>query len=259
MRARTFAIVTLCVVATGCNLLKRGDADGGGAITAPGSSGGGIVAKGLSLAGAAAFQGELDMIIKSDKGGSDGLILVKGAKQRMEFHTPDSKTTAMIMDGDAKKMIVLDDARKTATVMSLEKPDVTPPSTPPPGAPAGVSPKQHEFKRTDKKDVVAGYDCEIWTYEEPDKKGEICVAGGFSLLGMGGMSLGALNGKIDGMPLRAIGQTKDGKEKERWEVTKIERRSVPDDKFQVPPGYQTTDMDQLMKGLGGLRGPRPKR
>lgn len=259
MRARTLAIVSLCVVATGCNLLKGHDADGGASGATPATSGGGIVANGLSLVGAAAFQGEVDMIIKSDKGGSDGLILVKGQKQRMEFHAPDSKTTTMIMDGEAKKMIVLDEARKTAMVMSLDKADVAPPSAPPPGAHAAAPPKPHEFKRTGKKDVVAGYDCEIWTYEEPDKKGEVCVADGLSLLGMGGMSLGALSGKINGLPLRAIGQTKDGKEKERMEVTKIDRRSVPDDKFQVPPGYTTTDMDQLMKGLGGLRLPQPKR
>jgi hypothetical protein len=262
MRVRTFAVVSFLVLATGCNLLKKKDDEGGVASTAPTTSAtsGGIVAKGLSFIGAAAFQGQVDMIIKNEKGGGHGSILVKGPKQRMEFTSPEAKVGAIIMDGEAKKMIMLDDAKKTAMVMTLKDPGAAPPAGPPGTHPTAPPPKEHDFKRTGKKDVVAGYDCEIWTYEEPDQKGELCVADGFSLLGFGGLSLGALSGKISGMPLRAISQTKDGKEKDRWEVTKIERRDVPDDKFQVPPGYQTMDMDQLMKGLGGFGAPtaRPK-
>lgn len=264
MRVRTIAIVSVLVLATGCGLLKKKDDDGGAtgstATGATATSGGGIIAKGLSLAGAAAFQGEVDMTIKNEKGTtSNGSILVKGQKQRMDMTSPDQKMGAVIMDGEAKKMIMLDDAKKTAMVMSLKDPGA-PPAGPPGAHPAGATPqKEHEFKRTGKKDVVAGYDCEIWTYEEPEQKGEVCVADGLSLLGFGGVSLGALSGKISGLPLRAISQTKDGKEKDRWEVTKIDRRDVPDDKFTIPPGYQTMDMDQLMKGLGGLGAGRPKR
>lgn len=259
MRVRSLAIVSVLVLATGCNLLKKKDEEGGVAAAQPSASaasggGGGLLAKGLSLVGAAAFQGEVDMIVKTDKTNGTGAILVKGAKQRMEMSQPDGKTGVFIMDGDAKKMIILDDAKKTAMVMSLKDPGTTP--TPPGAPPTAAAPakKEREFKRTGKKDVVAGYECEIWTYEEPDQKGEVCVADGLSLLGFGGLSMGALSGKISGLPLRAIGQTPDGKEKDRWEVTKIDRHDVPDDKFQVPPGYQTMDMEQLMKGLGGLGG-----
>ena len=45
-----------------------------------------------------------------------------------------------------------------------------------------------------------------------------------------------------------------GKEKSRMEVSKIEKKSIDDARFQVPAGYQTVNMDEMMKAMGGLRG-----
>lgn len=253
------AVAALAILITGCP--KKNDAGDGGGTTggaAAGSatSGGGLLAKGLSLIGAGPFSGEVDVMFKNDKGTGNGSIFVKGAKQRMEFSAPDHKTGAMIMDGAAKKMTVLDDGSKTAMVMTLDdsgKPSGAPGTTSGSGAP----PKEHQFTRTGKKDVVAGYECEIWTYEEPDAKGELCVADGLTMLGMGklGSFASALSGTMTGFPLRAIAQTKEGKEKDRFEVTKLERKDVPDDKFQVPPGYKIVNMEDMMKGLGGIGRP----
>jgi hypothetical protein len=69
---------------------------------------------------------------------------------------------------------------------------------------------------------------------------------------MGSGGLGAISGKLGGFPLRAVKTAKSDKhEIERFEVTKIERKNLGDDKFQVPPGYKTIDMADMFKGLGG--------
>jgi hypothetical protein len=60
---------------------------------------------------------------------------------------------------------------------------------------------------------------------------------------------------LDGkhFPLRAITYDKDGNtETSRIEVTKIEKKTVPDDSFDVPPGYALVDLAQMIQGLAGM-------
>ena len=67
---------------------------------------------------------------------------------------------------------------------------------------------------------------------------------------------GVLDGKH--FPLRFIGYGKDGTtEESRAEVTKIDKKPVPDTSFQVPPGYRTIDLDQMMGSFGGMPGMPP--
>jgi hypothetical protein len=256
-------LVTLGVVLSlcACNLMKKSAATDEGGTAAASSAGttsaggGGIVSKGLSFLTGGPMQGEIDFMIKSEKGENGTVnMLIKGTKQRMEM-TMAGKNNAVIMDGDKKEMIVLDEDKKTAMIMKLDS-DGSPggpggPSGKPSGGGSGGAPK-NDCVPNGKSDTVAGYDCNICVVDETDTKSEACVANGLSFLGFGGKSgLGALAGKMGGFPLRAIKTRKsDNKEVERFEVTKIERKNLGDDKFQIPPGYKTVDMADMFKGLG---------
>lgn len=55
-----------------------------------------------------------------------------------------------------------------------------------------------------------------------------------------------------GFPPRAVTTDPSGKEKSRMEVTKIDKKSVDDAKFNVPPDYKTTNMEDLMKGMPNM-------
>lgn len=239
---------------------KKTDASAEGGTAAAGSAtsgGGGVVAKGLSFLTGGPMEGEMDILVKNPKSSGTIKMFAKATKQRMEMTMSDkSAKGAMIMDETKKEMIMLDDEKKTAMIMHLDAEGK--PSTP--GGPSAVgnpggggnAPKE-ECKPTGKSDTVAGYDCNICVTDSTDSKTEACVANGLSFLGVGGSSaFGALAGKMAGFPLRAVKTSKaDGKEIDRFEVTKIERKSITDDKFQIPAGYKTMDMAEMFKGLGG--------
>jgi hypothetical protein len=251
-------IVCVAVVSlAACQKKVDANAEGGAATvtSAATPTGGGVLAKGLSFLTGGPMQGEMDILMKGEKSGGTMKLFAKGAKQRMEMNLSDKSTKgAMIMDGDKKEMIILDDEKKTAMIMKLDADGK--PATP--GGPAGVGgtgkPEAPECKPTGKSDTVAGYDCNICVSETADAKTEACVANGLSLLGAGGGPLGALAGKMAGFPLRAVKTAKsDGHEIDRFEVTRIERKNVADDKFQVPAGYKSMDMAEMFKNLGGPR------
>jgi hypothetical protein len=62
---------------------------------------------------------------------------------------------------------------------------------------------------------------------------------------------------LDGkhFPLRFVGYGNDGKtEESRVEVTKIDKKSLPDSEFTYPPTYKVIDLGQMLAGLGAMPG-----
>jgi hypothetical protein len=60
---------------------------------------------------------------------------------------------------------------------------------------------------------------------------------------------------VDGnhFPLRFVGYHKDGTtEDSRVEVTKIDKKSLQDSQFQVPPGYNVMDLEKMFAGMPGM-------
>ncbi|MGH7439521.1 MAG: hypothetical protein ACRENE_27850, partial [Polyangiaceae bacterium] len=63
-------------------------------------------------------------------------------------------------------------------------------------------------------------------------------------------------------PLRFVGYEKDGAtESGRVEVTKIDKKTLPDTEFEYPPTYKVVDLAQMMGGMmafgGGMPGGMP--
>jgi hypothetical protein len=242
----------------GCNRLRGGSADGGG------DDGGAAASSSLAFLGG--FEGEIDAFNKDAKGQQVPIVLdVKAGKVRFEIPENLAKGAAfadkgyVIFDGAAKKMWIVSDAQKQAVELDLNTSGKGPmPFGPPgphgPGAPSGPPTK---VTKTGKTDTVAGYKCEYWDIASDHKEGTVCVADdGPSWLSipMTGIPterawmLELLDGKH--FPLRFIGYAKDGiTEDDRLEVTKIDKKSLPDTTFQVPAGYKVIDLEKMMSGI----------
>jgi hypothetical protein len=213
------------------------------------SAAGAIVDKALSFLGATGgpFEGEITMMVTDPVKPPPKSITydVKGTKLR--FEAPDSGGPMsggyVIFDTTAKKMTAVNDAKKTAMVM-----DVGAFQGLAPGAAAGPKPT---VDKTGKSDVVAGYACDVWKVSDPNgEHADVCVAKGITFPAMG-RHASWMSSLEDTFPLRAISYDSAGKEKSRMEVTKVDKKALDDAMFQVPPGYTTQDMAEMMKGLGG--------
>lgn len=256
---------------TGCDKLKsalgKGDAGGTGA------SGTGV----LSFLGSD-FEGEIAATVttksKPQKGGPQQLVFgIKKPKYRVDasggsFSDNPSLAAggAILIDPPTKKAWLLMPAQKMAVVVDLEKVKSMPkgqlPGLPnaPKGAPA-VPAKPPTIDKTGKKDVVAGYSCEIWNVTSEGKRSEVCVAEGITWIdladiGMGAseLAVAAVAADANRFPLRLVAYDAKGAEEMRMEATKVEKKKLDDARFVVPPDYRVVDMAAMMGGLLGPKG-----
>jgi hypothetical protein len=249
------------VMLAGCNTLKKsGDTGEGGATAesadgattasgAPTATAGSIVDKALSfVAGGATFEGEITMNV-SEHGKPQHTITydVKGTQMRFDAPADNGPMSGgyVIFNSTNKSMVTVSDAKKMAFTIDLNR------APQPPSAAA----KKPTIDRTGKMDTVAGYSCEIWKITNDDgSKGDVCVGKGIAFPSFGGRNSEAwMNELADSFPLRAVMTDAAGAEKTRMEVTKVDRKSIDDAKFQVPAGYQTMSMDQMLQGMGALQ------
>jgi hypothetical protein len=273
MRTQGILVLAAFAVAastTSCNRLKFGASDAG-------------VDGGMSAGGPLAFldgfEGEIDGFTKDNKPGAAQVPLSVFLKSnKVRFEVPDAMMKGaggapggspfgdkgyVIYDGGAKKVWFVDDAKKQAIEIDLNNagagksfPSFSPP-TPGHGG-SGPSAPPTKVTETGKYDTVAGYKCELWDVTSDHKEGELCVATqGLSWLSIpmtgipteSAWMLKLLDGNH--FPLRYVGYQKDGTtEQSRIEVTKIDKKSLPDTEFQVPAGYKIIDLEKLFSSFG---------
>jgi hypothetical protein len=222
----------------------------------------------------AGFEGEIDGVVKESKPTSAPLpvaLLVKGDKFRIDppeqlarrSASPLGSPTFMVVDSGAKKLYVVFEPRKQAFFIDLSKaPEMLKSMAPPPGPgrDAKGQPAATKVNKTGQFDTVAGFRCENWTFTSDHQDATVCVANEgatwFSLPLTGLPADQAWMGELlDGQhfPLRAVTYEKDGKtEATRVEVTKIEKKTLTDDQFQVPPGFAMVDLAQMIQGVAGM-------
>jgi hypothetical protein len=277
----TLAIV-LVLASSGCSKLKSlagGDNGSAGADTEGGAGGAG----GDGLALFDGFEGEIDITGKGDKPAEAPVslaVLIKNGKIRADIPESLAKSGGGplganakgygILDSAAKKAYVVLDSSKQVIVIDLNKlgeqvKGLTPPSPAPRPEHGNTGPKEAPptVTKTGKHDTVAGYKCENWDVASDHKEGTACVAQeGFSWLSL---PMSALNGVptahlwmadlLDGkhFPLRFISYGPDGvKETGRVEVTKIDKKTLPDTDFVYPTTYALIDIAQMFRGLGAI-------
>jgi hypothetical protein len=262
---------TLIFAAAGCDKLKTvlhpGD-DGGSTSASPASG-----LSPLSLLGG--FEGEIDVTMRdTEKRPPENMSMaffVKGEKLRADL--PEKFATQspfgkgyVILDSPAKKLYFVSDAQKQVIVIDLntsgEK--LKGIGSPSHGGGGGARPEgpKTTLTKTGKFDTVAGYKCENWDVASDHRQGTICVAQeGVSWfhIPMTGIPTEhvwmaeLLDGKH--FPLRFVGYDKDGvTETGRFEVTKIDKKTLPPSEFEYPPTYRIVDIAQMFAGMGAMGG-----
>lgn len=228
------------------------------------------------------FEGEIGVTAKETKDPSKGAsftLEVKGEKVRVDLPSDiasksplgamaGGKTWGLLSTSEKKATMVME-AQKKAIVFDLNKmlekakASATPPALGGTATPPKDPPK---VTKTGKTEQVAGYECENWDIVGADgSKGTACIANegaswfSFPLAGIPAEHAWMME-VFDGnhFPLRFTGFDKTGAEVVRVEITKIEKKTMPAEHFQVPADFQTMDFEQfisqMMMGMGARPG-----
>lgn len=199
---------------------------------------------------------------KSEPKVSTQTIYIKGPNMRMELDQAEGEKTFMILD--AKKKLVRNcyPDKKAYLEMKIEEVD---------RMGKGLSDMQKgmgaekqaeqagELKKTGEKKKISGYMCERYTQQVGDKMNEYWITKELTMKQIMGdlaesmKSLGTAGGqghqidalmKIDGYAILSIIRNKYGTNQN--EVVKIEQKSLSDDLFEIPQGYQKQSMGEMM-------------
>jgi hypothetical protein len=174
-----------------------------------------------------------------------------------------SQGAAFLLDPPQKKGWLLSPAQKTAVVLDFEKMKSG-------GIPGKPKPSANQpppkVEKTGKKDVVAGYTCEVWKITQNDgRKAEVCAAEGITWIDLGDMgwstpdiTLAAVASEANRFPLRIVSFDAKGAEETRLEATKVEKKKLDDARFVVPPDYRVMDMSGLFGNIPGAPNGTPK-
>jgi hypothetical protein len=259
MRKAMIAGAVLVALA-GCNKLaskENGDAAATTSTAAVGSTSttgaGSIVDKALSFLTGGPFEGAITMTM-TDAGKPAETIVYEVKGDKMRFDRPTGPDPGyVIMEG--KKLTSVDEKKKIAIVMDMS----SMPGGPGGPAAAAMASKKPTIDKTGKTETIAGYSCEIWKITEQNgEKSDACMAKGIAFPSMGKETW--MSELVDQklFPLRVVVNDATGKEKSRMEVTKIDKKSIEDGQFQVPAGYKTQSMEDMMKSFGAAMGhPHP--
>ncbi len=280
----TLTAFALALMAASCSKPKTDAAAGGGGPPSTGASAPGATPGSGPLAGAtlsmltSGFEGEIDGFMqKAGAPPKPVSLLLKGDKVRFEIPEEISQRAGQflgekaygIFDSAGKKLYVISDSKKQAVLIDMNsgKPmGFGPPGVHAPGAPTGAaSGTPSKIVKTGKYETVAGYKCEDWDVVSDHKEGTICVADqGVTWLSVSASIFPSerayMAELVDGkhLPLQFVSYQKDGTtEESRVEVTKIDKKSLEDSQFQVPPGYSVLDLEKMFAGMQGMPGMRP--
>jgi hypothetical protein len=220
-----------------------------------------------TLASLVSFEGEIDMSVSMMLPSMPAKMPSTMATLKLEIKGDKSRTEtpglgmASISDATAKKMWMLDPTARTYTELDLATAGkaVAAAST------AAPKPKT-KVTKTGRTDVVAGYSCDVYEVDDPSgamAHTELCMASGLSMMALGltgpfsMLSAGDDEWKdvlSHGFPLRVLMRDATGAPLVKMEATRIEKKSLPDSEFQVPPGYTKTASPFGSGGFGGPSG-----
>ena len=204
---------------------------------------------------AANFEGKVSYKISSGRDKAQEMTYsIKGKKMRMEI--PNQKEMGpMIMDMEKKEMMMTMPSDHMYMTMAI------------PDAATDAAAKARDevtLEKTSETEKILGYTAT--KYISTDSKGvvsDLWLAEGLGtfmpMSNQNPMGRSRANASQKGweralagkemFPLRVVSKDKSGKESFRMEVTKIEKKSLPDSDFEAPAGYQKFDMGGMMKGL----------
>jgi hypothetical protein len=262
------SITLLCLAILGVSCSKTGQPSNNSTASAPstGSSSGGD------------FEGMITMKMETEvQKGMEMTYFLKGRHTRIETNVPSAPEAHVVMlwDLEGAKITTLMPSRKTYTTMDLKEEAEGMKEA---AKQMKNSPAQEEktkfpkLTQTGTHETIAGYTCEHWLMGDKQDI-DMCVAKGIGYFGMGGQGGGGLGSLkslafspkllaeaatypewvkfLEGgaFPLK-ITALEDGKVKMNMEATKVERKSLDDALFVVPPDYKELNAGNITSGLG---------
>ena len=206
---------------------------------------------------AADFEGTIAMSIKEGRQATQQITYAtKAGKLRVSLNGGPMGEMNSIIDIAGGKIVVL----MAAQNMYMELPISGQVQT----AIDDRVPSSDRIKRSDETAEILGYTCHKYTFEEKEGPVEIWATdqlGQFVAMPKGNPMQPApaqeswdqfIQG--DFFPMRIISLDTRGKERMRWEVTKVTPEKLSPALFTVPAGFRKFDMGAMMQGLGGLLG-----
>jgi hypothetical protein len=257
------AFATAALGATGCDKVKSlagmGEADADASADAPASAGGRLLAL-LDKD----FEGEITMAATTRGQGGPRTMVFGLKKPRLRVEAKDglpgdnpmlAQGATILVDPPTKKAHVLMPSVKQAMVIDLEKAKAQGQAMQGKGGAPKPPPKVEKVGR---KDVVAGYGCEVYAVTQEGTKTELCVAEGITwfdasdMIGLGApdLAIAAVMGDANKFPLRMISYDAQGAEQIRLEATKVEKKTLENASFVVPADYRIMDMGAFAGGFG---------
>ncbi|HEU4390051.1 MAG TPA: DUF4412 domain-containing protein [Blastocatellia bacterium] len=191
---------------------------------------------------------------------------IKGQHTRIETKVPDSPegTATMLWDLQAAKMTTLIPSRKMYMTMDLKEAaaslkDAT--AEMKQSSPDAEEKKFPKLTPTGREETIAGYPCQHWLMGDKQEL-DMCVAKGLGYFGMGGQSRSSFGSLVfspkmiaaaaehpewvkllegGAFPLK-LTSTENGNVKMTMEATRIEKKSLEDSLFTIPPDYKELNM-----------------
>ncbi len=193
------------------------------------------------------FEGEVGL--KTPNGSIDAVV--KGAKARFTTQTAMGPA-AIIMDPASGEMYIVVDAQRMIMVMKLDDAIRTSTDT-----------STGTLTALNRTDMVAGHQCAVFRYLSATSAEDLCVASGLGQLGITTLFGGSMMGRgrpssphapgwagalaqQGGFPLRVADTTGVVK----YEVTRIQSKSIPDSLLTPPADYQRMNMPSFGRPPG---------
>jgi hypothetical protein len=213
-------------------------------------------------------EGVATFITRSSRGKADTVVqYTKGRDLRLEGLGGRNEGT-FIVDGDGKRLIVLDAGDRKAMVMSEDDAKQMEEMA----AAMGVDPskisgaegrkEKPSITKTGRTETVAGVRCEVYhvaaTRKGDTEEGDACLADGigFGIMDAFANMPMARNATQEFDRYRSIvgpgkgivkaTTVRDGKTVTVLELLRFDARTVPASQFEVPRGYETQDMGDMM-------------
>jgi uncharacterized protein DUF4412 len=262
---KTLLLVILLCIAVSCRKTEQTTPANNSRASDSGTSG-----------GPGGFEGIIAMKMEGEnQKGVEMTYFLKGQQSRLETkvaNVPEGEAV-MLWDLESSKMTTIVPSRKMYMTIDLKQTAEGLKEAAKGMKESKGSEEETKFPKltpTGKQETVAGYTCEHWLMGDKQDI-DMCVAKGLGYFGMGGqMGAGSASWKnlmfnpklfaaaavhpewvkfLQGgaFPLKLTAMT-DGRVKMTMEATKIERKSLDNSLFTVPPGYKELNMQNLTGG-----------
>lgn len=175
---------------------------------------------------------------------------IKGDRARMESSPNTSAEPYYILDYLSKKMFVVMTNKDSYLELSMEKP---------PEPQASADSKPESMIKTDETETVLGFPCEQWILKENDVTTTMWATKAFNanvtLLGLQKQDTPVSfrwdeELKSRGLfPLKLAQQDINGTDMYKFEVLKIQRKTVNELLFRIPEGYEKIDKPIITKPI----------